>query len=503
MARAERRPRTARVAIVALSVLAISGLQVSISSAATSATFEAETLAGGTRVSDASASAGAFLRTRRVEATSALTSGVYRLRARVRTAGTTRVDLLSAGAMTGSWEVAPGSWRILEAVTWIGTSQMGGVASFVTSGTAPTIDVDWIQLVAAPLGYTVRGGNLLGMTGGATRFKGINLRGQHAPPNYGTYLDMHPSQAQDLYVWGADSVRIALNQEHWLANCTVRVSRRTTNYRTAIADEVRDITAKGMFVLLALSVTERGQATACREARQPLLKEMADTRSLSFWTSVAQTFASNARVAFDLFNEPRDISGGVWRNGGTIEYRTRVNGLPRTRTYRAVGMQQMYDVVRSTGATNPVFVSGYKWAADPRVALSWPLSGYGIVLASHVYCGSCGTSNPALPAGIDTKNSAAVRARHPLVMTEGGWGTQHDGRFNRMLINWANARAVPWMMYAFMRPDSYSLVREWRNAFDAGKGYYTKPPSTSGAPVWNSMAALRTARGYLAKPLAE
>jgi endoglucanase len=499
-----RRRSTWRSVSVLAGLLAFAALLAPLrATAVDAASVEAETLSGGAPIADATASGGAFMRGPRVEATSTLPSGVQRIRARVRAAGPVRVDLLSNGAMTGSWTVSGSTWEVIEAVAFVATGQRVGVAGFNAEGEAPAVDVDWIQSIATAATYTVRGNQILDLGGAPVRFRGINLRGHHTPRNYGGRLEMPPVQAQDLYVWGADSVRIALNQEHWLANCAARRAGHRLRYRDAIADEVNAITAKGMWALITLTVVERGQATGCQQAEKPHLKEMADNRSVPFWTSVASTFRSNPRVAFDLFNEPRDIGGALWRNGGTVSYRVWQGGVPRSRSYRGTGMQQLYNTVRATGATNPVVIGGLDWASEPETALIWPLDGYGIVLGTHTYCKSCTRATPGLPRTIDTRNSATVRARHPLVLTEGGWGYQDDGRYNRALITWAEERAIGWMIYAFMRPADYSLVKQWSNTFHAGHGYYTKPPSRSGAPVWNSFAPVRAARGYPPQPQPE
>jgi hypothetical protein len=58
-------------------------------------------------------------------------------------------------------------------------------------------------------------------------------------------------------------------------------------------------------------------------------------------------------VAFDLFNEPPDISWSCWLNGCTTP-----GGWP------AVGMQQLINAVRATGATQPVIAEGLAWGGE-------------------------------------------------------------------------------------------------------------------------------------------
>jgi hypothetical protein len=230
---------------------------------------------------------------------------------------------------------------------------------------------------------------------------------------------------------------------------------------------------------------------------------MADERSPGFWSSVATTFASNPLVVFDLFNEPHDITDDVWRDGGQVSYTTKSpSGLRVVSSFTAVGMQQLYDTVRNTGATNLISVSGPSWAADPRVMVENPIDGYGIVVGSHAYCNACPPVSPQLNPRIDTNNSPAVLARFPFVITEAGWKAPPDGRYNRAVIDWAAERGVGYLLYAFYLPGGYSLVADWNETFDAG-GVLTKPPNSNGVPVWNDLAPTRTERGFEAKPLPE
>lgn len=80
--------------------------------------------------------------------------------------------------------------------------------------------------------------------------------------------------------------------------------------------------------------------------------------STEFWSQVAARFANNPLAAFDLYNEPHDISNQVWLNGGTVPT---YSIFP----YQTTGMQQLYDAVRATGARNLVLVSGNNWANTP------------------------------------------------------------------------------------------------------------------------------------------
>ncbi len=72
-----------------------------------------------------------------------------------------------------------------------------------------------------------------------------------------------------------------------------------------------------------------------------------------FWAQLAARYKNNALVAFDLYNEPHDITDQVWNGGGTATY----NGI----SFQAAGMQQLYNTIRSQGANNLIFISGNNW----------------------------------------------------------------------------------------------------------------------------------------------
>ena len=82
---------------------------------------------------------------------------------------------------------------------------------------------------------------------------------------------------------------------------------------------------------------------------------MADANySIAFWESVAAQFRDNPMVAFDAYNEPHGINWECWRNGCTID------------GWQTAGMQQIVNAIRSTGATQPIILSGLDWAGDVR-----------------------------------------------------------------------------------------------------------------------------------------
>ncbi len=103
---------------------------------------------------------------------------------------------------------------------------------------------------------------------------------------------------------------------------------------------------------------------------------MATQDSVKFWQVVAARYKSNGRVFFDLFNEPRvpsDWTMDLWRSGGVY------NGV------QYVGMQQLVDTVRATGAKNLIFVQGEGGGESLSQLSTHLLNGTNIIYAVHPY----------------------------------------------------------------------------------------------------------------------
>jgi hypothetical protein len=416
-----------------------------------------------------------------------------------------RVDLTVDGAMVASYDISQ-AWTVDEAVVRLEPGAVVGLHSVDPAGhdSDRLVDVDWLSVDATSPAATVMGNQMLDTDGTPLVPKGVTFPFLTGDTDASGAVRLADPPVDDVYVWGANALRIQLNQEYWLSDCPVLLSyARTTSYRAAVADAVARLTGRGVRVFLSLLATERGAATGCAAATRPWLKEMADERSPTFWSSVASTFASNPLVVFDLYNEPHDITKDVWLRGGTVPYTSRSDsGRPSAQSFVAVGMQSLYDAVRSTGASNLISISGPNWATDPRVFLELPVDGYGIVVGTHAYCNSCPAWAPRLNPKMDTSNDPSVLARFPFLITEAGWLGPPDGRYTRALIDWAASRGVGYLMYAYYLPGEYSLVASWDETFDAG-GVRTKEPNSSGRPVWNDLAGTRTARGFAANPLPE
>jgi aryl-phospho-beta-D-glucosidase BglC (GH1 family) len=277
--------------------------------------------------------------------------------------------------------------------------------------------------------------------------------------------------------WGANFVRVPLGEQFWLpSNCDY-----VAGYAATVDQVVHWITSLGMVALLDLHTNTLGGCTAGFQ------HNMADeAQAPTFWSEVASRYGNpsstnyNHLVAFDLYNEPRNITDAVWLNGGnTIE-------IPGGLLYQAAGMQQLYDVVRAAGSENLVFIGGTNWASTPPSTL---VNGANIVYAVHYYtCPSvplsgCTNSNPYDPAQ-DLNQWVPLSATKPVVVTEFGWPSQQNGTYNANVIDYAFSHGWGWSAFALedrQNPTEWDLTASWLS--DG-----TAEPSPSGMAVLLALA---------------
>jgi hypothetical protein len=277
--------------------------------------------------------------------------------------------------------------------------------------------------------------------------------------------------------WGANFVRVPLGEQFWLSsNCNY-----VPSYTSTVDQVVKWITSLGMVALLDLHTNT---VDGC-EAGGP--HNMADeAQAPTFWSEVAARYGDptspdyNPLVAFDLYNEPHNISDAVWLNGGET-----TDSYGR-QTYEAAGMQQLYNAVRAAGSKNLVFLSGTNWANTPPSSL---VKGDNIVYAVHYYtCESdlppaCTSPDPYDPAQ-DLSKWVSLSATQPIVVTEFGWPSQGSGTYDLNVIEYAASHGWGWSAFAWedrQYPTQWDLTLSW-----LGDG--TAEPSASGTPVFLALS---------------
>jgi endoglucanase len=257
------------------------------------------------------------------------------------------------------------------------------IACTFASGLVPAAS----RAATVPLTISIEGNHFVNGAGQAIRLLGVD----HPSSEYACvdgfgYNDGHQDAADATAIasWNATAVRVPLNEDCWLGingqpNSSQGPPQPLTaaGYRQSVQDYVAALNAHGLYAILDLHWSAPGAMVANSQEPMP----DAD-HSVAFWQSVAQTFASDRAVVFDVFNEPFDptdpksgddpdpqdqVTWACWANGGcsTAAYTDNGNGTVRTATkYQVAGMQTLVNAIRGAGATQPVMVGGLDYAND-------------------------------------------------------------------------------------------------------------------------------------------
>lgn len=362
--------------------------------------------------------------------------------------------------VAGSWApltpivaVAPqGTARATPTVAWSGL--LFGARTRDTSVTSHPVTA---PAVAGPL--HVVGNHIVDATGHDLVLRGVDLVDMLSAAGASQVTEQ---VVAGIRSWGATLVRVSLGEQLLLpTGCAYDPA-----YLAQLQRVVRWITDLGMVALLDL---HESQPYCLFPAGD---QDMADAPgSVQFWHEVAGTFAGNPLVAFDLYNEPHAIPDSTWLSGGMA-----VAWLP----YQAAGMQQLYDAVRSAGASNLVFVSGNDWATEPPPVL---LNGYNVVYSVHDYtCPTNAPPNCTSPAPYDPNPIlaawTALGSRVPVFVGEFGWPSTTNGTYDQAVIDAAGTRGWGWDAFSWTAGKFGILAT-------AGA---TPEPDPSGMPVLAAMS---------------
>jgi hypothetical protein len=285
---------------------------------------------------------------------------------------------------------------------------------------------------ATPPGIAVAGNRLADGSGAPLRILGVNRSGSEYACAQGWGIFDGPTDDASITAitsWGVNAVRVPLNEDCWLGINGVNPAYAGVNYQSAMRAFVNRLQAHGLDVILDLHWGAPGGQLALGQEQAPDADHAA-----AFWSSVASQYKGLSGVAFDLFNEPHDISWSCWLNGCTT-----------SAGWKAIGMQQLLDAVRSGGAAQPVIVEGLAWGGDLSGWLANKPSDPAGQLAAgwHIY-NFTGCNTAACWDG----TVAPVAQQAPVVATEVG-ESDCAGGFLNTLLPWADSHHVGYLAWAW------------------------------------------------------
>lgn len=280
----------------------------------------------------------------------------------------------------------------------------------------------------------VRGNELVDGTGGAVRLLGVNRPGFEYACVEDTGLFDGPSDSASIEVmkaWRINAVRLPLNESCWLGHEWIDESLSRKHYREAVRAYVERLERAGLYVIFDLQWSAPGRNWATG------IIPMAADNAPQFWRELATEYRDDRSVIFDLYNEPHDIDWNCWAHGCRVSDQW-------FGSYSTVGMWELVDVVRSTGARQPIMLVGLNWGQDLSGWLEHrpPDPANALVASNHTYeeltpCyGSCRT------AVLD------VARRFPVVTGEIGEDDCNHDYIDRYM-RWADRHGISYLGWAW------------------------------------------------------
>jgi hypothetical protein len=307
------------------------------------------------------------------------------------------------------------------------------------------------QPTAAPA-LRVSGNRLVDPAGRTVQLRGVNRSSPEvlcqATGRTSYFLGpVDAASVSAIRAWGANTVRLPVNEDCWLGRLGLPVSGSAAAYRAELVSYARLLVAGGLHVVLDVHFAETAPYGVALPSVGPA--PMLDKAyGPTLWRQLATTFKDDPAVLFDLYNEPHSITWQCWRDGcGTY-----------------AGMQELVTAVRETGARNPLVLTGPSWGNELTRWLAYrphdPLGN--LVAGVHVYPESGCASQACLDERV-----RPVAERAPVVIGEFGT-TECGGTFLRTLPAWADRYGIGYLAFTWNTPPKdcagYHLVTDFLGA---------------------------------------
>jgi hypothetical protein len=313
------------------------------------------------------------------------------------------------------------------------------------------------------------------------------------------------TSANAIATWGANLVRIPLNEDCWLGINGVNPAYGGSNYISAIQALVREIHTAGMYAELSLMWAAPGSIQATYQPGAP-----DEDHSPAFWASLASTFAGDGSVILAPWGEPT-VDASCLLNGGTCAVPYDASYMPAT--YDTAGMQQAVTVMRQAGYHGVISIPGINYANNLTEWLSHEPSDpdHQLVAEAHIYGNnSCGAENNG-SCLVSTLNPVAAQV--PLLLGETGEtydDSECTGNNEQIILDWADSEHVSWAAWTWNTwGGCSSLIQDFGGTIHSGDAFasvirahmaaHSAPPTavpttTSGLPTAQPVSPTPTTR---------
>ena len=298
----------------------------------------------------------------------------------------------------------------------------------------------------------VRGSRLRTSDGAAVQLRGVMVPDPATLAGDGRF---EHQLVRDVAATGANVLRVPVHPGRWAED-----EDYLWRYLDPIVGWAGD---EGLYVIIDWHVIGNVATGSAPHDPDLFAADLDTTRA--FWTAVAKHFVDTPHVLFELVNEPQGIAPDDWRDVA----------------------DELTDLIREQGATQPVVVGGTEYARD----LSWLADGGvddpDVVYATHVY--------PAHARAWWQSWFGGVTARYPLLLTE--WGFQTDAgphRDQAYLVGDVDGYARPLLDALEQEGAAGWVACWWDDEWDpqmfqpAGNGEELGDPTTWGAFVLAELA---------------
>lgn len=286
---------------------------------------------------------------------------------------------------------------------------------------------------AAARALRVSGNKLVDGDGRVVQLRGVNRNSPEVlcMATGRTSYFLGPTDAASVAAiksWGANVVRLPVNEDCWLGRHGLPASGTAADYRAQLTSYTRLLVAGGLNVIVDVHFAETTVAgvTTGSYGAAPMLDK---AYGATLWRSIATTFRGDKAVLFDLYNEPHSITWECWRDG-CGDY---------------AGMAELVAAVRSTGATNPIVLTGPSWGNELTRWLTFRPAdpAHNLVAGVHIYPESGCATRECVDARI-----LPVAAAAPVVVGEFG---DRDclGPFLSALPSWADPNGIGYVAFTW------------------------------------------------------